>query len=229
MFKETERNIIKEMKRRSRSIIAMEFIKWFFLSCGIMGFLGWFADFLYEPSLFYGLYTYQIENIPIVCIIFAGILILSGVIATLQRANMIHIFQFQYDEMTNNLSKTLSTLNVTAEKLSEEIRRTNQLRADLTKSRTSISQLSSDIKKVTQERNKLDAKLKTIEKKLVRALSPKVIEIKGIGPKITHKLERLGIVKTVDLLTLSPEELAEKIDVSTNMVVRWLEQVTELD
>ncbi|MFW6116973.1 MAG: helix-hairpin-helix domain-containing protein [Thermoproteota archaeon] len=60
------------------------------------------------------------------------------------------------------------------------------------------------------------------------ALFMECTEIKGIGKKREEKLESIGIYTVKQLIESSPEDLAEKLDVSPKRTRRWIEDAKKL-
>ncbi|MFQ6095058.1 MAG: helix-hairpin-helix domain-containing protein, partial [Candidatus Bathyarchaeia archaeon] len=209
-----------------RSTATMEFFKWLFFGFGIIGFIGWLGDLISETPILYGLFTFHIYYIPYACIAFTTMLILGCVIAAKQRSSDVSNLRAQLDESTKRLAETSMRLSGTVEKLSKETMRRNKLDRDLKEAKALTKDFKAQIRKLKREIDKKDAELKATKEKLAHALSPNVTEIRGIGPKIAERLWDLGIEKVQDLLTIAPDDLAEKIGVPTRQIAQWLEQAT---
>jgi len=217
-----------------RSMTVMEFLKWLFFVSGIVGFIGWLGNLLYEHPIMYGLYTPTIPgtHIPLATVAFGATLILGCVIAAKQRSNEINArakgVEGRLDETTYNLSKVSAELSAATKKLSMEMGRSRRLSQDLEKARDTVSQLRTQTRKLTSERDALDKELKATQERLVHALAPSLSEIKGIGSKIAERLRDIGIRDVIDLLSTSPEELATRTDISPKIIARWFEQAVAL-
>jgi len=215
-----------------RSIAAMEFLKWFFLSLGIAGFIGWLGNMTSGP-IFYGLYEYTIaENIPVANIAFGVILLLGCAVAAKQRSSEIRArdagLEGRLDEANHNLAMVSGELSENMRKLSREMGRAKRLSDDLETAKDTVAQQRTKIRSLTAERDKLDAELKVTQEKLVHALAPDITEVKGIGAKTADRLREMGIRDVIDLLKTSPDELATRTEVPPKVIAKWFEQAVAL-
>ena len=100
----------------------------------------------------------------------------------------------------------------------------NKFSEELMESQRLNKELSEQVDYLKKERVRLDSRLQTVQEKLEHALAPDLKNLSGIGPKMAVKLNKLGLEKVPDLLTIAPEDLSKKLGVSQKIVNKWFEE-----
>ena len=71
-----------------------------------------------------------------------------------------------------------------------------------------------------------------LEEKIIdegeKVLKKDIMKVRGIGPKYAEKLSEIGIASINDLVKYNPKYLADKINVSREIISRWIENAEEM-
>jgi predicted flap endonuclease-1-like 5' DNA nuclease len=213
----------KPVQARRGDLLGLEFLKWLCLLGGIVGFIAWLGDIIYWNTLgraINPLFEMKIGSIPLVLILFSGILILGCAIAALEKYLETRSTSQvpQFDAMEKTLSEVHKYLFETTE----------NLESTLSKAKGSNEELEAQVHVLARERDKLGDRLKVAEARLGHALAPDLRDVKGIGPKNIEKLKKMGLEKVPDLLNTDPEELSGKLKVSQKVVDKWFAEAVRI-
>ena len=223
MTKKTGKSQRLKLKKRQigGDLPILEFLKWLCVLSGITGFITWIGDVVYSTSMGNSIHpifeeTFLIGNneVPYILILFSGVLLLGCGLAALQT----HRSRTRFDWMEETMSEIQESHFDAIRKITEDLQDAKRIN----------SKLQAQLEDLTSERDKLNARLKKVQERLERSLSPDLRDVMGIGPKMADRLKELGLEKVSDLLKVSPEELSLKLGVSQKIVSRWFEEVMRL-
>jgi predicted flap endonuclease-1-like 5' DNA nuclease len=213
----------KGAQTRKGDLLGLEFLKWLCLMGGIVGFLAWLGDIMYRTTLGYAInpiFEMMVGSIPLVLILSSGVLLTGCGLAALEKHLEVKFTSRapQYDAMEETLSEVHKFLFET----------TGKLEAALSEVQGANEELNAQVHVLTRERDRLSDRLKVTDARLEHALSPDLRDVKGIGPKMTEKLKKMGLEKVPDLLSKDPEDLGGKLGIPLKVVDKWFDEAARI-
>jgi len=219
----SEKPLAKTAQARRTGLLGLEFLKWVCFLGGIVGFIAWLGDIVYWATWGYTIHPIfeaKISSIPFVLVLFSGILLLGCLVAALEKN--LEATSTSQGLQFGTIERDISEIHKFLFKTEED------LKAALDEAQESKENLEAQVHVLTREREKLSARLKTVEENLERALAPSLKDVKGIGPKMIDRLKKLGLEKVPDLLNMDPEELSSKLGVSRKVVDKWFDEAVRM-
>lgn len=210
-----------EPLRRRQILSGLEFLKWICIVSGIAGFFAWLGDIIYwtiNGYTIHPIFDAKVGEIPYILFLFAAFLVGGCGLAALQKRLELTSSTSEGDSRLDSMERTMNEIYTALFKT------TRKMSEDLSETRRLNEELNDQIESLTRERDRLNARLKTMQERLEHARAPDLKEVKGIGPTMAERLKELGLEKVPDLLKVAPEELSRKLGVSPKVVQKWFEE-----